>query len=94
MTVKDSDQRKAGRRFFNAVAEFGLGTFPGMYVERAERSASAYGVYWPALVPVDVLDPAVVFQDGRRLTVPRPPTERYEAHNSDSPAGTTGERRW
>ncbi|MGF6889369.1 hypothetical protein ABIA39_008836 [Nocardia sp. GAS34] len=83
VTVKDPDERTAGRRFFNAVAEFGLGTYPGMYVERAERSASAYGVYWPALVPVDVLDPAVVFQDGRRLAVPRPPTEKYEARTSD-----------
>ncbi|MFC4048072.1 acyclic terpene utilization AtuA family protein [Actinomadura syzygii] len=79
ITVKDADERKVGRRFFNAVAEFGLSSYPGMYLERADRAASAYGVYWPALVPVGVLRPEVVFQDGRRLPVPHPPTERYGA---------------
>ncbi|MDL4775251.1 MULTISPECIES: acyclic terpene utilization AtuA family protein [Thermomonosporaceae] len=83
ITVKDPDERKVGRRFFNAVAEFGLSSYPGMYVERAERSAAAYGVYWPTLVPVDVLRPEVVFQDGRRLPVPRPPAERHEPHRGD-----------
>lgn len=86
VTVKDPDKEKVGRRFFNAVAEFGLGTYPGMYVERAERSASAFGIYWPALVPVDVLDPRVVFQDGESLAVPRPPSQKYEAPGRDAPS--------
>ncbi|RJO75351.1 DUF1446 domain-containing protein [Nocardia panacis] len=90
VTVKDPSEHKAGRRFFNAVAEFGLGTFPGLYVERADRAATSYGVYWPALVPADVLDPAVVFQDGRRLPVPRPPTEPYRP--DDGPVSTTARR--
>ncbi|GAA4383017.1 DUF1446 domain-containing protein [Actinomadura verrucosospora] len=84
VTVKDRDERKVGRRFFNAVAEFGLSSYPGMYLERAERSASAYGVYWPALVPVDVLCPQVVLRDGRRLPVPCPPTERYDPHRGEA----------
>ncbi|MDF5753434.1 acyclic terpene utilization AtuA family protein [Spongiactinospora sp. TRM90649] len=85
ITVKDADEHKVGRRFFNAVAEFGLSSYPGMYLERAERSASAYGVYWPTLVPVDVLRPEIVFQDGRRLPVPRPPTARRDARRGDAP---------
>ncbi|GAA3942462.1 DUF1446 domain-containing protein [Actinomadura viridis] len=96
ITVKDADERKVGRRFFNAVAEFGLSGYPGMYLERAERSASAYGVYWPALVPVGVLRPEVVFQDGRRLTVPHPPTEHYDprpiADASREPRPADGDR--
>ncbi|WP_131737969.1 acyclic terpene utilization AtuA family protein [Actinomadura roseirufa] len=84
ITVKDPDERKVGRRFFNTVAESGLAGYPGLYLERAERSASAYGVYWPALVPVDVLSPEVVFQDGRRLRVPRPPTESHETRQGDA----------
>ncbi|MCS7294799.1 MAG: exopolyphosphatase, partial [Dehalococcoidia bacterium] len=36
-------------------------------------SEEAYGVYWPALVPQDVIEEVVVTDDGRRLPVgPRP----------------------
>ncbi|MBN9619215.1 MAG: DUF1446 domain-containing protein, partial [Actinobacteria bacterium] len=81
VTVKDADEHKVGRRFFNAIGDFGMSGYPGMWVERAERSASAYGVYWPTLVPVDVLRPEVVLPDGQRRPVPRPPTERYAGYH-------------
>ncbi|MGC0417714.1 acyclic terpene utilization AtuA family protein [Embleya sp. AB8] len=79
VTVKDPDERKVGRRFFDAVGEIALSAYPGMYVEQAGRSGSAYGVYWPTLVPADVLHPEVVFADGSRIVVPDPPRERFES---------------
>ncbi len=84
VTLKDPDERAVGRRFFNAVADIGLASYPGMYVERVERSGSAYGVYWPTLVPVDVLSPEVVFADGRRIAVSRPPVADYVAPRHDA----------
>jgi hypothetical protein len=77
ITVKDPDERKVGRRFFNAIAEIGLSAYPGMYVEQAGRSGSAYGIYWPTLLPADAVRPEVIFADGRRLEVPSVPTERF-----------------
>ncbi len=84
VTVKDPDERKVGRRFFNAVAEIGLSAYPGMYVEQAGRSGSAYGIYWPTLVPADVIRSEVVFADGRRLAVPSPPTQKFEPRPKES----------
>ncbi|WP_033288569.1 acyclic terpene utilization AtuA family protein [Amycolatopsis jejuensis] len=78
ITVKDPDERKVGRRFFDAVAEIGLSGYPGLYVEQAGRAGSAFGIYWPALVPAEVLHPEVVFADGPRLPVPEPPRQKFE----------------
>ncbi|NKY32795.1 DUF1446 domain-containing protein [Nocardia speluncae] len=87
ITVKDQDEHKVGRRFFKAVAEFGLGSYPGMYLEQCDRVASSYGVYWPASVPVDVLDQRVVFQDGRKLDVALPPVRSYQPSETGPAAG-------
>ncbi len=95
ITVKDEDEHKVGRRFFNAVAEFGLASYPGIYLEQCDRVASAYGVYWPALVPVDVPQQKVVFLDGRELDVPGPPVQQHAPRASDpavaEPATDAGE---
>ncbi|MBO9524099.1 MAG: DUF1446 domain-containing protein [Nocardioidaceae bacterium] len=80
ITLKDADETRVGRRFFNAIGDFGMSGYPGMWIERAERSASAYGVYWPTLVPAEVLRPEVVLADGRRLPVPAPPTTPYRGY--------------
>jgi len=84
VTVKDPDETLVGRRFYNAIGDFGMAAYPGMWVERAERSASAYGVYWPALVPANRVDAVVVMDGGQRLDVPRPVTAPYAGRREPS----------
>ncbi|GAA1559579.1 DUF1446 domain-containing protein [Kribbella hippodromi] len=85
VTLKDPDETRVGRRFFNAIGDFGMGGYPGMWIDQADRAASAYGVYWPALVPTTALSPEVVFADGSRLQVPAPPLEPYAGYRAAAP---------
>ncbi|HSV37304.1 MAG TPA: acyclic terpene utilization AtuA family protein, partial [Nocardioidaceae bacterium] len=55
ITVKDQDPTKVGRRFANATMELFLGGYAGFHTTTPPTSESAYGVYWPALVPVDTV---------------------------------------
>ena len=70
ITVKDPDTERVGRRFSNAVLELSLGGYAGFHTTTPPTSASAYGVYWPALVPTEKLNPTVVLPDGTRMPVP------------------------
>ena len=72
ITVKDPDPRKVGRRFSNATMELALGGYAGFHTTTPPAPESAYGVYWPALVPAAGVPHAVVLPDG--TTVPIPPT--------------------
>jgi hypothetical protein len=74
VTVKDPDPGKAGRGFFTAVASTALAGYPGLYLEHATPRATAYGVYWPALIDAAEVTAETVLADGTRLSVPRPPT--------------------
>jgi hypothetical protein len=74
VTVKDPDSEKVGRRFFDASTSLSLSNYPGLFSERADRRAAEYGVYWPAIVPSDVVTQTVVRPDGERVEVPHPPT--------------------
>ncbi len=72
ITVKDPDPRKVGRRFSNATMELALGGYAGFHTTTPPTPESAYGVYWPALVPAAEVPHAVVLPDG--TTVPITPT--------------------
>jgi Acyclic terpene utilisation family protein AtuA len=72
ITVKDPDPRKVGRRFSNATMELALGGYAGFHTTTPPAPESAYGVYWPALVPATAVLHAVVLPDG--TTVPIAPT--------------------
>ncbi len=72
ITVKDPDPRKVGRRFSNATMELALGGYAGFHTTTPPAPESAYGVYWPALVPAAVVPHAVVLPDG--TAVPIAPT--------------------
>ena len=60
ITVKDSDERKVGRAFSSRVTELALASYPGLYGGGLTSGASAYGVYWPALVPAELVWQEVV----------------------------------
>ena len=67
ITVLDRDPRKAGRAFSSAVVETGLASYPGFYGLTPPGDASAYGVYWPTLVPAIEVQPQVHL-DGIEIT--------------------------
>jgi hypothetical protein len=70
ITVKDADPRTVGRRFSNATMELALGGYAGFHTTTPPTAESAYGVYWPTLVPAEVVDHVVVLPDGTRQSIP------------------------
>jgi Acyclic terpene utilisation family protein AtuA len=93
ITVKDADPRKVGRRFSNATMELALGGYAGFHTTTPPSAETAFGVYWPALVPADVVQHAVVLPDGSTVAIP-PATparfsERSDLGNSESVVSET-----
>jgi hypothetical protein len=82
ITVKDSDPDRVGRGFSDATMALALGGYAGFHTTTPPTGASAYGVFWPALVPADVVEQVVVLPDGSRRVVP---------HTPGAPAGVPGE---
>ena len=74
ITVKDPDPRKVGRRFSNATMELALGGYAGFHTTTPPTPESAYGVYWPALVPAAEVAHTVVLPDGTRACHPAQPS--------------------
>ena len=70
ITVKDPDPRKVGRRFSNATMELALGGYAGFHTTTPPSPESAYGVYWPALIPATEVEHTVVLPDGTRRLIP------------------------
>ncbi len=66
ITVLDQDRIKVGRAFSAAVVETGLASYPGFYGLTPPGDASAYGVYWPASIPADLVSTQVVI-DGETV---------------------------
>jgi hypothetical protein len=70
VTVKDPDATLVGRRFANAVVELSLASYAGFHTTTPPGAETAYGVYWPTLVPASVVEHAVLRPDGTRVIVP------------------------
>src|SRR5574341_926372 len=70
ITVKAKDPSRVGRPFTAKMVEMALANYPGFHTASGLSDESAYGVYWPALVPVDAIEEVVVADDGSRITVP------------------------
>jgi hypothetical protein len=85
ITVKDLDRRKVGRRFSNATMELALGGYAGFHTTAPPTAESAYGVYWPTLVPA--FDHQVVLPDGTMRTVPPSPTGELVRSSAQGYAG-------
>ena len=73
VVAKDPDPDKVGRRFSGAVIEMALANYPGFHLTSPPAGASAYGVYWPTLIPAAEVAQVVVMPDGRRIPVPLAP---------------------
>jgi hypothetical protein len=73
ITVKDPDARKVGRRFANTTMELALSGYPGFHTTTPPTAESAFGVYWPTLVPAAVVEHRVTLPDGTRHVIAHPP---------------------
>jgi hypothetical protein len=91
VTVKDPDPSKVGRAFSNAAIELALANYPGCYTTTPPGDATPYGVFWPALVPADLVEQVVVLPDGRRLPIKPPVPGTLEPH-PPLPGPPVGER--
>ena len=69
ITVKDTDERKVGRAFSNAVTELALAGYAGFHTTAPPAGASAFGLYWPTLIPATLVTQAVHLPDGRTQIV-------------------------
>lgn len=91
VTVKDSDKRRAGRTFSDAFVQAALSSYPGFFLTTPPSQASEYGIYWPALIPVDRVPHAVTLWDDRTLEIAPTPAgdtaaERLPDAANDEPA--------
>jgi len=84
ITVKDADPRKVGRRFSNATMELALGGYAGFHTTTPPTAETAFGVYWPALVPASVVEHAVVLPDGSTVEI-SPAAVNVQTSGADSP---------
>jgi len=73
VTVVDPDPAKVGRRFSGACVELGLASYPGFALTAPPGRETAFAVYWPALVPSELVPHRVVLPDGRTVGVPPAP---------------------
>jgi hypothetical protein len=87
ITVKDTDERKVGRAFSDATFQLALGGYAGFHTTTPPTPASAFGVYWPALVPAGVVTQQVHLPDGTSLDIPH-----TGAHSSAAAAGSASPR--
>lgn len=71
VTVWDDEEKQAGRSFSGAATQLALSSIPGFYASTPPGSASAFGVYWPALIPASLVSQRVTLGD-RTWEVPMP----------------------
>jgi hypothetical protein len=86
VTVLDQDAGRVGREFSGAVMALALGGYAGFHTTTPPTGASEYGVYWPALVPFEVVEQIVVLPDGERRVVPHTQAELAAQTEPRSPA--------
>jgi hypothetical protein len=86
VTARDPDARRVGRAFSSALVELALASYPGFYTTAPPGDASEVGVYWPALVPAQLVEHVAVLPDGRRVVVKPPPVARSHAVDVRGPA--------
>jgi hypothetical protein len=68
LTVKDRDPARVGRAFSNKAIEMALAHYPGFHMTSPPTEESPYAVYWPALVPSELIE-QVVHLGGEAVTI-------------------------
>ena len=95
LAVRDLEEKKVARRFWNAAIEMALANFPGFQTVNSSRTGQAVSVYWPALVSAHEIDERVVFA-GNETSVPPAPSDvttptipKAKAPQGNAPTGPT-----
>lgn len=91
VTVKDGDRNKVDRAFSNAVVELYVSGYAGFYTTTPPSAATEFGVYWPTLVPADVVEHIVVHHDGTHERI-SPPTGIGDPPTTPSTTPVAAER--
>jgi hypothetical protein len=86
ITVKSQDERAAGRAFSDAILEQALGGYAGFHTTTPPTGASAFGVYWPALVPVAEVTQTVHLPDGTAQDIPHSATTSAALTTAPAPS--------
>jgi hypothetical protein len=74
-----------GRAFSNVATAMAVGGYPGLHTTTPPTSATAYGIYWPALVNRELVEHVVVLPGGDRRVIAHSPSSCHPA-----PASTRG----
>jgi hypothetical protein len=74
ITVNAHDPQRVGRAFSNATIGLALGGFAGFHTTTPPTAESEFGVYWPTLVPADLITHRVTTSDGQSRVVAHPPS--------------------
>ena len=104
ITVKDADESKVGRAFSDVTWELALGGYAGFHTTAPPTPASAFGVYWPALLPAAEVTQIAHLPDGSEQVIPhtpgscaerpaRPPSEHAPADSQPGRGTQAGGRR-
>jgi Acyclic terpene utilisation family protein AtuA len=70
VTVKDGDPQRVGRTFSTAAVELALASYAGFHTTTPPTSESAFGGFWPALVPAVLVAHRVTLPDGTTRVIP------------------------
>jgi hypothetical protein len=88
ITLKDPDETKFGKPLTTAITELGLASYPGFF--GGPSAVQAYGIYWPTVVPSELLIHEVVMGDEVVKVAPTiaDPTEAHVPFVAVGPAPT------
>lgn len=75
LAARDPDEKRVGRRFFNAGIELALASYPGFKFVNSSRTAHAITIYWPALVSSSCIEERVRIGE-ETITVAPPPASK------------------
>jgi acyclic terpene utilization AtuA family protein len=75
ITVFGDDPARVGREFSDATMALALGGYAGFHTTTPPTPATAYGVYWPTVVPAGVVAQVVVLPGGEHRVVPHTAAE-------------------
>ncbi len=70
VTAKDHDRDLVGRLFSDAFVQAALSSYPGFFLTTPPTRAQEFGVYWPTLVPADLVGARVTHWDGETEVLP------------------------
>ena len=78
IAVRDEDEKKVGERFYGAIEEMGLSTYPGFEIIKISPSATTVFEYWPGTVAKKWIDQRVVIGNQVMPIAPPPDSETFE----------------